>query len=147
MKPSPAQRRTRQLRVVWEAVAEAKDHPTAEQVFCRARTRLRHISRGTVYRNLQKLVQQGRLLVVRGPDGVQHFDAFVQAHDHFVCRGCGRLTDVPLARDLDASSVERLGHVVVGRELTWIGWCKYCCSEAEMVTTKQTCELGGSKAS
>ncbi len=126
MKLRQTQRHTRQLQAVWEAVAEGAGHPTAEEVFHRARQRMRTISRGTVYRNLQKLVQQGRVLVIRAPDGVQHFDASVEPHDHFACCTCGCLVDVPLARELDTSTLESWGYSVVGRQLTWIGICADC---------------------
>ncbi|GIW45784.1 MAG: transcriptional repressor [Candidatus Binatia bacterium] len=120
------QRHTRQLAVVWEAVARAQGHPTAEQVLHQARKKLPRISRGTVYRNLQKLVSQGRVLVIRTPDGVQRFDATTEPHDHFVCGQCEDVADVPFAPEPDATRIEQLGFVVWARSLTWVGVCPHC---------------------
>ncbi|MCX8073463.1 MAG: transcriptional repressor [Candidatus Binatia bacterium] len=119
-------RNTEQLRVVWEAVALGKGHPTAETVFRRARKRLPKISMGTVYRNLQKLVRERRLLVIRAPDGVQRFDARTDAHDHFVCQRCGEVVDVPLMSGIEAPNLEAMGYVVSDRLVTWIGLCPHC---------------------
>ncbi len=90
-------RATRQLATTYDVVAAGRDHPTARQVFERVRGQMPQVSLGTVYRNLEKLRQQGRLRVVRLDAGVAHYDAMVEPHDHFVCESCGAVTD--LARD------------------------------------------------
>jgi Fe2+ or Zn2+ uptake regulation protein len=126
VKITSSQRHTRQLQVVWEAVAGIRDHPTAEQVFARARRRLRSISRGTVYRNLEKLADQGRLLQLRMPDGILRFDATVEAHDHFICERCGRIMDVPLVETPTAKTLESEGFRVTRRLVTWLGYCPTC---------------------
>ena len=53
------------------------------------RRTLPRVSLGTVYRNLDKLREQGRLRVVRLEGGLAHYDAMIDAHDHFVCERCG----------------------------------------------------------
>lgn len=123
------QRKTRQLEAVWESVCQTLDHPTAEQIFARARRRLRSISRGTVYRNLQKLVASGRLLQVRMPDGVLRFDATTTPHDHFVCDHCGEIADIPASADVDTSALVRRGFEPRVQEVTWRGMCPRCRGE------------------
>jgi Fe2+ or Zn2+ uptake regulation protein len=59
------QRTTRQLAAVYDALAASHDHPTADEIFRRVRDALPRVSLGTVYRNLDKLREQGRLRVVR----------------------------------------------------------------------------------
>ena len=51
------ERLTRQLAAVHDVVSAARDHPTAEDVWVRVRRRLPRVSLGTVYRNLQRLVE------------------------------------------------------------------------------------------
>ena len=46
------QRNTRQRQLVLDEVRSRRDHPTAEQSFQNVHARDPHISRGTVYRNL-----------------------------------------------------------------------------------------------
>ncbi|HMF07997.1 MAG TPA: transcriptional repressor, partial [Thermoanaerobaculia bacterium] len=56
-----ARRKTQQQRLVYETVAGTESHPTAEWVYRQVRRRLPRISLGTVYRNLQRLVGEGKL--------------------------------------------------------------------------------------
>ncbi|HTD52528.1 MAG TPA: transcriptional repressor, partial [Thermoanaerobaculia bacterium] len=59
---SPTLRRqTRQRHSIYEAVAATNSHPTAEWVYEQVRRSLPRISLGTVYRNLQLLVGEGKL--------------------------------------------------------------------------------------
>ena len=57
-------RKTRQLEIVWHEVAGDNSHPTADQIYRRVRRHIPNISLGTVYRNLQKLVAEGKLQVL-----------------------------------------------------------------------------------
>jgi Fe2+ or Zn2+ uptake regulation protein len=68
------QRATRQLAVIYDALIATPDHPTAEQLFQRVRGVLPRVSLGTVYRNLDKLREQGRLRIVRLEGGQAHYD-------------------------------------------------------------------------
>jgi Fe2+ or Zn2+ uptake regulation protein len=88
------QRATRQLAAVYDVLVASRDHPTAEQVFRRVRDMLPRVSLGTVYRNLDKLREQGRLRVVRLASGEAHYDAITVAHDHFVCERCRIVLDL-----------------------------------------------------
>lgn len=49
------QRNTRQRQLVLDTVRSRRDHPTAEQIYQSVHQVDAHISRGTVYRNLNLL--------------------------------------------------------------------------------------------
>lgn len=49
------QRNTRQRQLVLDVVRGRRDHPTAEQIYQSVREQDAHVSRGTVYRNLNLL--------------------------------------------------------------------------------------------
>src|SRR5262249_57364591 len=83
-------RTTPQLAVVLEAVrTSGTDHPTAERIYDRVRRVLPSISLGTVYRNLQRLVQEGKIGAAQLGARSLHYDPTATPHDHFVCRSCG----------------------------------------------------------
>jgi Fur family transcriptional regulator, peroxide stress response regulator len=130
--PKPAPRHTRQLDRTFEVLREATDHPTAEQVLTRVRSSLPKVSRGTVYRNLAKLVGEGRVQLVP-VDRAARYDARLDAHDHFVCRRCGSVFDVPLrtAREWAPDILD--GHVVEAMERTYHGCCRSCAVSAQAV--------------
>lgn len=121
------QRATRQLAAVYDVLAAASDHPTAEQVFQRVRRLLPRVSLGTVYRNLDKLRAQGRLRVVRLRGGQARYDAMVDGHDHFVCERCATVLDLPrAAASPEVSGLRAAGCVVRWQTTSIYGLCVGC---------------------
>jgi Fe2+ or Zn2+ uptake regulation protein len=118
---------TRQVATIYDVLAASHDHPTAEQLFQRVRGVLPRVSLGTVYRNLDKLREQGRLRVVRLEGGQAHYDAMMDAHDHFVCERCGGVVDLPSrAPAVALDAVEAAGHEVHWHTTALYGVCKQC---------------------
>lgn len=74
-----------------------KDHPTADAVYTTIREEFPNISLGTVYRNLNLLVELGEIQKLTCGDGKDHFDADTSPHYHFVCNHCGSVLDLPMA--------------------------------------------------
>lgn len=121
------QRATRQLAAVYDALAASFDHPTADQIFRRVRGILPRVSLGTVYRNLEKLREQGRLRVVRLEGGQAHYDAMVDAHDHFVCERCSAVVDLPAgAHTPDVAPLRAAGYDVHWHTTALYGVCNHC---------------------
>lgn len=85
---------TVQRRVILQAMLERDDHPTADQIYDAVKTRIPGLSRTTVYRVLDTLVQFGVVGRVSHPGGVTRFDAKVHQHHHLVCLKCGVVIDV-----------------------------------------------------
>ena len=63
------QRNTIQCSVVLETVQKMKCHPSADEVYDEVVQHHPSISKGTVYRNLNRLVDMGRLGKIEVPDG------------------------------------------------------------------------------
>lgn len=124
---SARQRSTRQLDATLRVLFESREHPTAEQVYRAVRAELPGIGRGTVYRNLQKLLDAGRARLVHVHDRAARYDGRLDAHDHFVCTSCALVIDVE-TRDGRAPRprVRVAGHRVEGRTLTYFGTCRAC---------------------
>ena len=54
------------------------------------------IGKGTVYRNLDILVDEGSLRKVEVPDGANRFDFSLKNHYHVRCTKCGEVSDVDM---------------------------------------------------
>ena len=54
------------------------------------------IGKGTVYRNLDILVEEGDLRKVEVPDGPNRFDLTLKNHYHVRCVNCGEISDVDM---------------------------------------------------
>ena len=71
-------------------------HPTAAEVHGALVPEMPELSLGTVYRNLEVLVGQGLIVPVARPGGPARYDGNTAPHHHFVCDGCGSITDVDM---------------------------------------------------
>jgi Fur family transcriptional regulator, peroxide stress response regulator len=125
---SPRARQTRQREATLRAARSAGDHPTADVVFEAVRREMPRISLGTVYRNLQRLVEEGELGLAPVRDRVSRFDPNTDPHDHFVCVECGRIIDVARERgaEIDLGALESVGYRVEDHELAIYGRCPAC---------------------
>jgi Fe2+ or Zn2+ uptake regulation protein len=131
---SPAESAQRKLRsssqrsMVHQVVELANDHPTAQAVFERARKRLSSISLGTVYRNLQLLVEQGLLLERKAGTGPARYEAKRHPHYHICCSQCGALEDlsIPYQKFLDQRVQETVRYKLQEHRLEFFGVCPQC---------------------
>ena len=84
---------TVQRRVILECVLQRQDHPTADQVHEEVRARVPEISRTTVYRTLEALVEMGAIRRAHHLGAAQRFDANTGHHHHLVCVRCNAVVD------------------------------------------------------
>lgn len=90
---------TPQRQRVYDVLHEKRDHPTAEEVFIRAKHGMPDISMATVYNCLDALVKSGLARQVTLERGATRFCPNMAEHAHFHCDTCGRVFDVALAPD------------------------------------------------
>lgn len=121
-------RNTKQRSLIMQIMERNIDHPTADEVYERARIRDTHISRGTVYRNLNGLAECGELRRISMPEGPDHYDSRIEEHYHFVCRGCNKVVDVelPYHGEFDDTPATLLGYCVEHHRLILVGLCPEC---------------------
>ncbi len=91
-------RNTIQRQLVISAVRSLSNHPTAEEVYNRIVLDYPDISKGTVYRNLNSLVDSGLLRRVSVPSSADRYDHMLTKHYHVQCMKCHRFMNVD---DLD----------------------------------------------
>ena len=91
-------RNTIQRQLVISAVRSLSNHPTAEEVYNRIVLDYPDISKGTVYRNLNSLVDSGLLHRVSVPSSADRYDHMLTKHYHVQCVKCHRFMNVD---DLD----------------------------------------------
>ena len=105
------------------------DHPTAEEIYDAAVKECPGLSLGTVYRNLNSLVDAGRVRRVSIPGKADRFDHTLPWHSHLYCTVCGNVTDA----EVDEKQVMKLvknqkGHVQ-DCAVVLIGVCEACCEK------------------
>lgn len=116
---------TRQRALILEIMQSSPAHLTADEIFALARQDMPRIARGTVYRNLKLMEQDGVISRLEMPGGPDRFDKTAAPHGHLLCDGCGELQDVPvigLIREMEAA----IGTEVRSYQLTIHYLCPRC---------------------
>ena len=87
---------TPQRKQVYDVLLERRDHPTAEEVFIRAKKGRPEISMATVYNCLDALVKCGLVRQVSLERGAARFCPNMREHCHFYCDKCESVFDIDL---------------------------------------------------
>lgn len=87
---------TSQRRCVYDVLLQKRDHPTADEVFIRAKKAMPEISHATVYNCLDALVECGLVRQVQLQRGATRFCPNMEEHCHYYCDQCGSVFDVTL---------------------------------------------------
>ena len=121
-------RNTIQKDLVLKTVQELKRHLTADEVYEFIKKEHPTIGRGTVYRNLTILVEEGAIRKVEVPDGSDRFDFTLKDHYHVKCVKCGDIFDVDMEQlpDLKAKIRDTHGMEFLGYDIFFKGICPAC---------------------
>ena len=116
---------TKQRELILNILKQSDRHLTADEIFFLAKLKMPSIAMATIYNNLNAMHEAGivnRLHI----DGVADcFDKIVEPHDHLLCDGCGKITDVHLpaiAGEIESA----LGTEIADYELTVHYLCPEC---------------------
>lgn len=123
-------RNSNQRKIILEIMKDNFTHPTADEIYEKARTIDAHISRGTVYRNLGFLSETGEILKISVPNGSDHYDSRLNEHYHFCCSNCGKMYDVPgtinVETEMVSTEMAKDGFSVNAHNLIFTGLCPKC---------------------
>ncbi len=134
MKPtSIATRSSHQRHLVRQIIESSHDHPTALAVFERARQKMPSISLGTVYRNLQLLVDAGLARERKIGTKPARYEARHERHYHVCCVECGALEDlaVPYQEALDRRVERLVRYRLQEHRMEFCGVCPRCQTRAQ----------------
>lgn len=121
-------RNTIQLSLVFEAVNKLQCHATADEIYDAIIKEYPNISRGTVYRNLNRLSEIGEIRKIENPGGADRFDHRCHEHYHVRCVKCGQVFDVDMKciTDLENSIKDTHGFKFTGHDILFKGICPKC---------------------
>ena len=121
-------RLTRQRKHVYGALLQRQDHPTAMEVFLRAKPEMESLSLATVYNVLETLAERGLVRKVHLDSGSTRYCANNAKHGHFTCTACGAVMDVPLLPGAELEKLHHLprGYSVTQQEVSLHGLCATC---------------------
>jgi Fe2+ or Zn2+ uptake regulation protein len=121
-------RETRQREAILGILQHTDSHPTADWIYDEVRKVIPNISKGTVYRNLKILREDGKISELKLSCEVSRYEGNQENHYHFRCEKCGRVFDLdePVNREIDESVAKRTGFKVSYHQLEFRGICKEC---------------------
>ncbi len=122
-------RLTPQRLSICRALAERKDHPTAQALYETLQKSMPTLSQATVYNTLEALVELGLIQDLgEAGDGATHYDIDPRPHINLVCTRCHRIVDLkePALDGLAQRAAARSGYQVLGARIVYYGLCPEC---------------------
>ena len=121
-------RNTIQRDLVKQAVYDLRGHVTADELHEFLKSKHPSMSKGTVYRNLDILVDEGKVRKVEVPSGPNRYDFTLENHYHVQCIKCGDVSDVDM--DEVCGLIEKIhdthGMDFLSYDIAFKGICKKC---------------------
>ena len=119
---------TRQRGLVLELVQAKDAHPTAAEVFHRAKKKMPGISFATVYNSLRFLKEAGMVREITFGKAASRYDSETYRHDHAICSACGKLVDfdLPGTVALQRAAARASRFEAESVHLTLYGRCQKC---------------------
>ncbi len=117
-------RQTNQKEIIMD-VLEEMNHPTADELLVKIEKKYGPFSKATLYRNLAKFVEDGKVDRIALSDAVVRYEKAKDFHYHLACEKCGKIEDLMLPNPL-VFPEKMMGYIIDAHELTFYGICPKC---------------------
>ena len=119
---------SKQRELILQQVQMEAIHPTAETVYARLKVQHPSISLATVYRNLNELVELGKILRINVPGDSDRFDKMLVKHSHFFCEKCKSILDINEINLNDVvNEIEINNNIkILSNQISLYGICSKC---------------------
>ena len=111
-----------------EILRSTGKHPTAGWLYQELKKEFNDLSMGTVYRNLNILIEQGHVRKIEFGSTFDRFEANTAPHYHFICENCDAIIDldVPVDTNLHKKIFQETGYQPVRHRTDFFGVCPKC---------------------
>jgi len=115
-------------RAVVQILVDSHDHISAEEIAERVQRQMPDVAPSTVYRTLDVLERLGQVEHVHLGHGPSMYHLSERVHVHLMCRGCGRMIELPdsYLDDLATRLADEHGFVLEPRHFALLGRCTDC---------------------
>ncbi|HMA18493.1 MAG TPA: transcriptional repressor [Thermoanaerobaculia bacterium] len=121
---------TAERQAVFDELFARHEHLEPDEILVRLRAKGKKISRATIYRTLELLVDSGIVGRVRTGETGYRYERLRagEHHDHLICNGCGRVIEFfePRIESLQDEVFERYGFLPLSHSHQMRGICKQC---------------------
>ncbi len=133
-------KRSRQREHIYKLLQNTDKHPTASWIYDQLKPEFSNLSMGTVYRNINILLDQNLIQKIEAGSSFDRYDANTEHHYHFLCNECGAIDDIPveLFETLNEEVSQSTGYRVEGHRLDFYGICPECAQQEGFVRSKHS---------
>lgn len=120
---------SKQREEILDELKSTYSHPTAEEVYMAVKAKDNSVSRSTVYRNLNQLVDNNLVKRITTSVGIDRYDYVRDIHNHVVCIKCGKVFDFDYRFNYKRIRFEvnnQIGVEVFNTGITFEGICSEC---------------------
>ncbi|MFY9550527.1 MAG: transcriptional repressor [Thermoanaerobaculia bacterium] len=121
---------TAERQALFDEIFSRHEHLEADELLVRLRSKHKKISRATIYRTLELLVDSGIVGRVRIGEAGYRYERLRAGdhHDHLICDHCGRVIEFFEAKieELQDEVAERYGFVLLSHSHQMRGICRAC---------------------
>ena len=119
---------SKQRERIYAELVKTANHPNAIWIYEQLKDEFPDLSMGTVYRNLNILIEQGLINKIDFGSTFDRYDANIQPHYHFICERCGSITDLPMPIDneLNKKLEQKTGFKAERHRIEFYGLCNTC---------------------
>ncbi len=125
---------TPQRCAIYKELIQAKNHPTADEMFHIVKMEFSNISYDTVNRTLLTFEEIGLVDVIPTKGGPRRFDPDMDKHHHFHCLDCGKIVDFSSDKfdNLEIPDHIQDDFMVYTKRVVLNGLCKKCWQKKEL---------------
>ena len=123
---------SKQREIILETLKSTNTHPTAEELYHMVHEKYTNISKSTVYRNVNILVENDSVQRIKMQSGADRFDYIYKKHYHAICERCGKVFDFIFEFDnekLKKMIQAQTGIIANTDSIMIYGVCKECKSK------------------
>jgi len=122
------QRATKQREHIYALLLSKRNHPTADEIYARAKDDMPTISLATVYNCLETLAETKLIRQVNFEREPSRYCPNLTKHAHFYCRESGEIVDIDLSDELIDELMKVLpeGFSAKHIEISYDGACNHC---------------------
>jgi Fur family transcriptional regulator, peroxide stress response regulator len=117
---------TPQRILVYGILNSRQEHPTVELIYSRLKEKHPSVSLATVYTILELFKRKNLVRELRIRFDKSSFDSVMRPHHHFLCRKCGRITDVDMPPCIASRHGQVDGNIIEEFHGYFYGLCNQC---------------------
>ena len=123
---------SKQREIILETLKATYTHPTAEELYNLVHEKYPKISKSTVYRNINILVENNLIRRIKMQSGADRSDYIFKTQYHAICEKCGKVFDVEYEfenEELKKTIQNQTGITAKTESITVYGICDKCKSK------------------